>query len=110
MVIALGDIYVQIPRRSAVAELMRSTQARVRQEPGCLGYAFAETVDDPGHFVLMQRWADRAAFDAHYRSEAFAEYQAQIGQHLTRTSDLNVYEVESSARPFDSAGLDPAGE
>src|SRR5436305_1960318 len=72
MVIALGDIYAQIQRRDEVRELMRATQERMREEPGCAYYAFAETLDDPGHFVVVQEWSDQAALDDHYRSRAFA--------------------------------------
>jgi quinol monooxygenase YgiN len=108
VIIALGDIYTQIPRRAQVAELMRGTQARVRETPGCLSYEFTETLDDPGHFLVVQHWRDQAALDEHYRSEAFAEYQASIGELLVRTSELRVYVVQESFRPVSSppASLD----
>jgi quinol monooxygenase YgiN len=106
MIIALGDIYAQIPRREQVRELMRATQERVREQPGCIYYAFAETLDDPGHFVVAQQWRDQAALGEHYRSEAFAEYQAQISEHLVRTSELSVHSVEASLRPAGSSPLD----
>jgi quinol monooxygenase YgiN len=106
MLVALGDIYAQIPRRERVRELMLATQARVRDEDGCIYYAFAETLDDPGHFVVIQQWSDQAALDAHYRSEAFATYQSEIDPHLVRRSDLRVHAVEASARPVDSSPLD----
>ena len=106
MVIALGDIYAQIQRRDEVRELMRATQERMREEPGCAYYAFAETLDDPGHFVVVQEWSDQAALDDHYRSPAFADYRAQIGQLLVRSSELRVHAVQASARPVDSAAID----
>jgi quinol monooxygenase YgiN len=110
MVIALGDIYAQIQRREAVRELMRATQARTREQPGCAYFAFAETLDDPGHFVVVEQWRDQAALDDHYRSQTFADYQAQIGQLLVRSSDLRVHTVEASARPVDSAAIDISQE
>jgi quinol monooxygenase YgiN len=103
LIIALGDIYVQIPRREEVRELMRATQARVRDQMGCLSYEFAEPVDDPGHFLVVQRWRDQAALDEHYRSQAFVDYQARIGPHLVRTSDLELYAVQESLRPVESS-------
>ena len=106
MVIALGDIYAQIQRREEVRELMRATQARVREQPGCAYFAFAETLDDPGHFVVVRQWRDQAALDDHYRSLAFADYRAQIGQLLVRSSELRVHAVQASARPVDSAAID----
>jgi len=106
MLIALGDIYAQIPRRDEVRELMRATQARARQQAGCIDFVFAETLDDPGHFVIVQQWRDRAALDEHYRSEAFADYQAKIGEHLVRSSELRVHVVQQSALLVDSSPLD----
>lgn len=107
MIVAIGDIYVQIPRRAEVGELMRTTQAWVRDEPGCLSYLFAETVGEPGHFVVVQEWRDQSALDAHYRSRAFADYQARIGDLLVRSSALRLHHVGSTVLPQDSAPMDP---
>jgi quinol monooxygenase YgiN len=104
LIIALGDVYAQIPRRESVRALMRSTQESVRGESGCISY---ETLDDPGHFMVVQCWRDQAALDEHYRSQAFAAYQAQIGEFLVRDSELRVHVVQESYVPVDSAPVDP---
>jgi quinol monooxygenase YgiN len=106
MIIALGDIYAQIPRLDQVRELMRVTQERVRRRPGCLSYVFAETLDDPGHFLVVQRWRDQGALDEHYRSQEFAHYQAEIADQLVRVSDLRVHLVQESFLPVDSPAID----
>jgi quinol monooxygenase YgiN len=106
MIIALGDVFAQIPRREAVRELMRATQAQVREQPGCLSYTFAEALDDPGHFVVVQEWRDQTALDEHYRSQAFADYQATIAQQLVRTSELRVHDAQASVIPVDSSRID----
>lgn len=105
MIIALGDIYAQIPRREQVRELMRETQARVREQPGCESYAFAESLEDPGHFVVVEQWRDQQALDEHFHSAAFADYQAQITGWLVRTSELRVHTVEASYAPYTSSPL-----
>jgi quinol monooxygenase YgiN len=107
MLIALGDIFAQIPHRDRVRELMLATQASVCEEPGCISYFFAETLDDPGHFVVVQQWRDQAALDEHFRSRAFADYQAQIIPSLVRSSDMSVHVVEASYSPFDSGSIGP---
>ena len=107
MLIALGDVYALASHRGRVRELMRVTQERVRQAPGCISYVFAETVDDPGHFVTAQQWREPAALEEHYRSQAFADYQAQIVNSLVRTSELRVHSVQASYVPFDPAPLGP---
>ncbi len=106
MIIALGDVYAQIPRLAAVRELLRATQASAREQPGCISYVFAESVDDPGHFVHVEQWRDREALDEHYRSPAFANYQTQIAEQLVRASELHLHEVDTSYTPVDSSRLD----
>jgi quinol monooxygenase YgiN len=103
VIIALGDIYAQIPRREEVRELMRATQEQVRAQPGCISYDFAETLDDPGRFIVVQQWRDRATFDEHYRSQAFADYHGAIGDQLVRTSELHVHLVGESFQPVESS-------
>jgi quinol monooxygenase YgiN len=106
VIIALGDIYAQIPVLEEVRELMRLTQARVREQPGCVRYAFTEMLEDPGHFVVVQEWREMGALQEHYRSRAFADYQAQIAPRLVRTSELRVHVAEETLLPVDSSVID----
>jgi quinol monooxygenase YgiN len=108
VIIALGDVYAQVPRVEAVRELMRATQASVREQAGCISYEFAQSLEDPAHFVVVQQWHDSAALDEHYRSQAFANYQAQIAKQIVQTSELRLHEVETSYAPIDSSRLDLA--
>ena len=106
MIVVVGDIYAQIPRREEVRDLMRATEARAREQSGCEYFAFAETLDDPGHFVVAQQWRDRRALDEHYASEVFASYQSQIGPLLVRSSEVGIHEVRASARPVARSAVD----
>lgn len=107
MIVAVGDIYALIARRAEASELMRATQVRVRKERGCISYLFAEVVGEPGHFIVVQEWRDQTSLDAHYRSQAFADYQAEIGDLLVRTSELRLHHVSTTVLPQDSAPMDP---
>jgi quinol monooxygenase YgiN len=106
MIIALGDVYVRIPERDEVRELMRRTQAATRSQPGCRRYEFAEAVDEPGRFAIVQVWEDSAALERHYRSQAFADYQAAIGAYLVRTTELRVYQADAGVTPFDPSPIE----
>jgi quinol monooxygenase YgiN len=105
MIVALADVFAQIPQRKAVQEVMLRTEARVREDPSCVSYVFAEMVAEPGHFLLVQRWRDRAALDAHYQSGAFADYQAAIRGLLVRDSEVHLYVSEEELAPVDSSPL-----
>jgi quinol monooxygenase YgiN len=106
MIVALADVYAQIPHRKEIQEVMLKTEARVREDPGCVSFVFAEVLAEPGHFLLVQRWRDQAALNEHYRSAAFADYQAGIRGLLVRNSEIQVHVSEQEFRPVDSSGLD----
>jgi quinol monooxygenase YgiN len=107
VIVALADISAKIPRLDEVRQVMRDTQQRVREQPGCVSYTFAQTLDDPGHFVLSEEWEDLAALEGHYRSQAFADYQAAIAPLLVRDTDLRVSETRQGLRPVPDGGGDP---
>ena len=58
-------------------ELVRLT----RQEPLCVSYDLFVDQEDPGHFVYIETWPDRAALDAHCASEHFRRLVPQIDAH-----------------------------
>jgi quinol monooxygenase YgiN len=106
VIVAFADVYAQIAQREAVQEVMLETQTRVREDPGCVSFVFAEVVAEPGHFLLVQEWRDQAALDEHYRSAVFADYQAALGGLLARDSQMRVHVSEEEFRPVDSSRLD----
>jgi quinol monooxygenase YgiN len=108
MILAIGDVFARVADLDAVRELMRSMQDRVGQQPGCVRYAFAEALDDdPGHFVLVQQWSDQQALDEHYRSDAFTDYETEIGPHLARTSELRVFDAQGMFHPVTRDPIGP---
>jgi quinol monooxygenase YgiN len=106
MLVAIGDVVAQVPERRAAERVMLSAQAAARQQDGCVSFVFAEVLGDPGRFIVVQRWRDHGALEAHYRSDSFAAYQAAIGPLLARESELEVHEVTHAARPVASVELD----
>jgi quinol monooxygenase YgiN len=107
VIVALGDISAQLPRVEEARQVMRETQQRVRAQPGCVSYAFAETLDEPGHFVVVQEWQDQAALEQHYRSQAFADYQAAIEPLLVRDTVLRISQTSQTVRPVADSGEHP---
>jgi quinol monooxygenase YgiN len=100
------DVFAQVPQRDAVREAMRAAQSAAREQAGCISFAFAETLDDPGHFVAVESWRDSTALDAHFRTPSFRDYQAAVTPLLVRDSEMRIYSAEELARPVDSSPLD----
>jgi quinol monooxygenase YgiN len=106
-VIAIADIFGISGRRRELRALLARTEQEVRGVPESRRYFFAASVEDPDRFVLVSEWDTRDAMDAHYRSDAFARYQFELGGLLARPSEMTVYSVTDAVRPVPSGQLDP---
>ncbi len=66
--------------------------ARSLAEPGCLEHGVGVDANDGLRLVFFERWADRAALDAHFKvpaSRAFAKRAAILAAH---PPTLSVYD------------------
>jgi quinol monooxygenase YgiN len=106
VIVALGDVFAQVQGRDAAAQAMLEAQGAALEQDGCISFAFAEALGEPGHYLVVQRWRDRGALEAHFRSESFFRYQAAITPLLVRESELTLHTVESAVRPVDSEAHD----
>ena len=61
--------------RVAAAEMMRATKAA---EPGCLEYAFALDLAEPGLLRVIERWVDEAALSAHFATPHMAAFNQAL--------------------------------
>jgi quinol monooxygenase YgiN len=61
--------------RGAAAEMMRATRAA---EPGCLEYAFAVDLAEPGLLRVIERWVDEAALTAHFATPHMAAFNQAL--------------------------------
>ena len=106
-IVAVTEIHGIAGRRDELRELMRETQLRVSQEPGCRRYRFAASVEDPDEYLNVQEWASEAAFADHQRSPAFREYQSRLFELLARPSDMRVHRMSHAVAPQPSGPGDP---
>ena len=106
-VVTIADLYGIGGRRNELVALLAEADRDAAAQPGCIRYSFAATLADPDRFVLVSEWRDQAAMDAHYGSQAFANFQFSLDGLLARPSDMTVYSVSGSARPVASGPMDP---
>jgi quinol monooxygenase YgiN len=63
-------------------------------EPGCTLYAL-HRAETPGTYVLMERYRDQAAVDAHRATDYFKALGRKMGEHMEgRAEVLRPQEVE----------------
>ena len=73
-------------RRFAEEMLASGTAAAIRAEEGNLGYAYYLSLEDPETLLLVDRWRDQAALDAHHASPmmaTIAALRAKYDLHMT---------------------------
>jgi quinol monooxygenase YgiN len=107
VVIALAEMSGISGRRNELAALLERFERWAAGEPGCRRYTFATALADPSRFVLVSEWDSEQALDAHYRSEAFADFQLGLDGLLARPSELTILSGEGAIRPLDTRPMDP---
>lgn len=73
MTIVLATYTTAPGKDEEVANLLRSYTALVLEEPGCTAFEVYRGMDDRRRFLLLEKYVDRAAFDAHRATEHFTE-------------------------------------
>lgn len=61
------------------------------QEEGCLLYELFKSKSEPGVYVFMEKYADKAALDAHGKTDYFLAAQPTLGGCLAAAPDIKVY-------------------
>ena len=63
----------------SVVELLAEQGRLSREEPGCLRFEVYHSQADTRLFLLIERWEDQTALDAHRRAVAYCEiYQPRV--------------------------------
>lgn len=98
-VVILGTVRLPPERLDDARRHMAAMVAASRAEDGCLEYAYADDVLDPGLIRVSEVWRDQAALDRHAASEHIKAWRAAwptLGLHDRR---LVAYEAGAS-RPL----------
>ncbi|WP_440982434.1 putative quinol monooxygenase [Shinella sumterensis] len=81
MLKVIAQDFIKPEALEIVRPLYRELVALTRQEPLCISYDLNVDQKDPGHFVFIETWPDRAALDAHCATEHFQRLVPQINAH-----------------------------
>ena len=107
VVITVAEMFGISGRRDELVTLLQRFGSWAGDELGCRRYTVAVTLADPSRFVLVSEWESQEAMDAHYRSEAFADFQLGLDGLLARPSESTFYAAEGAVRPMDTRPMDP---
>ena len=81
MLRVIAQDFIKLDRIEEVMPLYRELVEKTRAEPLCISYELCIDQKDPGHFVFLEAWPDRAALDAHCATEHFRRLVPLIDRH-----------------------------
>lgn len=61
-----------------VEQALRTVEREVQGEPGCQQYQLHRDLDNPQHFVLLERWASEAHLQQHSEAAPFLRLMETI--------------------------------
>ncbi|CAG4927172.1 unnamed protein product [Acidocella sp. C78] len=99
MLCIMGTIRLPAERMAEARAPMAAMIGATRAEAGCIEYAFAEDVLEPGLIRVSERWADQAALDAHAASAHMQVWRAALREIGVLGRDLALYDI-ANPRPL----------
>ena len=71
-------------------ELFKGLIVKVAEEEGTLAYTINRDQANPNTVVVMERYKDKAAIDAHSSTPYFKEFSAKIGEYLAGKPEITI--------------------
>jgi quinol monooxygenase YgiN len=93
MIVVQGEARFHPDDMAMLRESAASMVADTRAEAGCIAYAFAEDVLDPGVVHIAERWADEAALGAHFATPHMARFNAALSKARVLSMKVTAYTV-----------------
>ena len=93
MIVIIGSFRVPPSMIDIVRPVMETMIRASRAEDGCIEYAYALDVLDEGLVRVSEKWRDRDALEAHFRTAHIAEWRAQISALAMSERELTAYET-----------------
>jgi quinol monooxygenase YgiN len=91
MLIVTGTLAARADTFDELRTLSLEHVSRSRAEPGCIEHGVGVDANDGLRLVFFERWADRAALDAHFRVPAARAFAAKAAALAAYPPTLQVY-------------------
>jgi quinol monooxygenase YgiN len=94
MVIVMGTVRIDPDRVEALRPAMEAMMAASRAEAGCLTYAYALDLLEPGLVRVSELWTDRAALQAHFTTPHMAVWRQALSGAGLKDRDIKQYQAD----------------
>jgi len=93
MIVIEGTVRIPPANLEAARPVMEQMIRASRAEAGCLDYAYAIDVLDPGLVRVSERWESRDALAAHFKTAHMATWRAFFPEFGITDRSLRLYEA-----------------
>ncbi|KUR80389.1 putative quinol monooxygenase [Novosphingobium sp. Fuku2-ISO-50] len=84
MILVIGTFRIPPENLALALPLAERVVHATRAEDGCIAYSYAQDLLDPGLIHVSEKWRDRAALDAHFKTahmQAWITERASLALH-----------------------------
>ncbi len=97
MIVVAGSVRVDPAKREAARAIMEKVILASRGEDGCIDYAYAVDVLDPGLVRVWEVWRDRETLQRHFQTPHLSEWRAAWPTFGISDRKLAIYDVSGTA-------------
>ncbi len=94
MIIVMGTFRIPAEHIARALPLAAKVIAATRAEDGCLAYAYAQDIGDPGLIHVSEQWRDRPALDAHFKAEHMATWVRERAEFGLFDRNIRIFETD----------------
>ena len=94
MILVVGTVRAPAGKLDALKDAIATMIAETHKEDGCIRYAFAQDLLDPGLMHVSEAWRDREALAAHGKSAHMADWRAATAGVGMTERDIRLYETD----------------
>ncbi|KCZ46198.1 putative quinol monooxygenase [Hyphomonas pacifica] len=95
MIVIEGTVRLPVGNIEAAKPAMFAMVSASRAEEGCIDYAYAFDLVDPGLVRVTERWESRAALEAHFKTAHMAKWRQSFPDLGITDRSLRLYEAEA---------------
>jgi quinol monooxygenase YgiN len=105
MIVVTGRVRVAAESCEQFIEIATEMCRSSREEDGCSGYRVYGNLEQPGHYIFVEEWADDAALQHHFTQPHTGTFMAALGGLLDGPADALFHTTSSTRRLEPGRGL-----
>ena len=98
MIIVTGSVLAKAESLDEISRLCLEHVRRSRAEQGCVSHDVYTSVEEPLRLFFFERWADRAAIEAHFAVPASGQFVRDVGKLADGPTSIEIYDAETARR------------